>query len=194
MRGIPPRNGSHAIRPTMEVGSDFWKFFRGRRRLNARTRPNELGRREAADQRPPQSAKSPGNPGSCRLRERLLRMHLKKIARIRTIDGNGRLRLLEIYSGRRRLSARTRRNELARREAADQRPPQSAKSLGNPRSCRLGRKSSSDRTSAWWWTQSARTCLHVHVALFRRDKQGRFSRMVICKALSAAETLADSGG
>ena len=138
MRGIPPRNGSHAIRPTMEVGSDFWKFFRGRRRLNARTRPNELGRREAADQRPPQSAKSPGNPGSCRLRERLLRMHLKKIARIRTIDGNGRLRLLEIYSGRRRLSARTRRNELARREAADQRPPQSAKSLGNPRSCRLG--------------------------------------------------------
>src|SRR5947209_19659827 len=67
-------------------------------------------------------------------------IHLEKIAGIRTIDGNGPLRLLDICSGRRRLSARTRRNELARREAADQSPPQSAKSPGNPGSYRLAER------------------------------------------------------
>ena len=47
----------------MGAASDFWKFFRGRRRLNARTRPNELGRREAADQRPPPICKKPWKSG-----------------------------------------------------------------------------------------------------------------------------------
>jgi len=90
--------------------------------------------------------------------------HSKRIACDSVNDGS-RLRLLEIFSGRRRLSARTRRNELARREAANQRPPQSAKSPGNPGSYRLAERLRRIARLGGGGRQSRRTGLHRGVSL-----------------------------